>query len=441
MFRSIPGVIPRLAWFGAVAVLLGACMTPVVPPTTAPDATTTSRPQAIEETTSTASGEVEVKPSTTEPVPTTSPLLTGKVVSPSGTALAGSTVSAGDAKVTTGEDGGFQISMGVLLDTPITITRPGWMSVTYQWDAASPLNIALEPRTVRGLRVSPAAAGNQELFSVLLDMAERSSINTFVFDTKEEGGRVVYASNVVEANEIGAVDPAYDPVAAIAESEYAGIYTVSRVVVFEDEIRAQARPDLRLAGVFLDPGNRDAWEYPIDLAAEACQLGFDEIQFDYVRYPSSIEGGGLSEEERVNNITAFLAQAAVRLHQLGCAVSADVFGIVLSTDNDQGIGQRPEEISAVVDAFSPMIYPSHYSDGWLGFDKPNDHPGPVVADALDDGLPRVAPTSVMRPWLQAFYYGGEQVRAQIAEAEERGTGWILWNVRSEYGQDWVPGEE
>jgi hypothetical protein len=421
------------------ALLLGAC-TPVVPPTSATSPTTTTQPEAIQETTVATVVEGASKPTTTEPVPTTSPLLTGKVVTASGTALAGTLVSAGEATATTSENGEFQIAMGVLLDSPITISRPGWMSVTYQWDAASPLSIALEPRTVRGLRVSPAAAGDHEIFSSLLDLAEASSVNTLVFDTKEEGGKVVYASEVAEANQIGAVDPAYEPAAAIAEAEYAGLYTISRVVAFEDEIRARARRELEMAGIFIDPGMREGWQYPIDLAVEACRLGFDEIQFDYVRYPSSIDGGGLSQEERVNNITAFLAQAAGRLHELGCAVSADVFGIVLSTDNDQGIGQRPEEISAVVDAFSPMIYPSHYSDGWLGFAEPNDHPGAVVADALDDGMSRVAPTSVMRPWLQAFYYGGEQVQAQITEAEKRGTGWILWNVRSEYGRDWVPQE-
>jgi hypothetical protein len=123
---------------------------------------------------------------------------------------------------------------------------------------------------------------------------------------------------------------------------------------------------------------------------------------------------------------------------MGCAVSAAIFGIVMSAPNDQGIGQRPEEVSQVVDAVSPMIYPSHYSDGWLGFDNPNDHPGPVTADALDDGSPRLTSPALMRPWLQAFYYSSAQIQATIAEAEARGFGWILWNAPGNYSESALP---
>ncbi len=115
-----------------------------------------------------------------------------------------------------------------------------------------------------------------------------------------------------------------------------------------------------------------------------------------------------------------------------------MFAIVLSTANDQGIGQRPEELSEVVDVISPMIYPSHYSRGWLGFADPNDHPGPVTADALDDGAPRLAPGTIMRPWLQAFFYTPSQVREGIDAAAERGFGWMLWHVRGVYDLDALP---
>lgn len=100
----------------------------------------------------------------------------------------------------------------------------------------------------------------------------------------------------------------------------------------------------------------------------------------------------------------------------------------------------PESVSAVVDALSPMIYPSHYSDGWLGFPDPNDFPGPVAANALDNGIPRLAPYTEMRPWLQAFYYNSSQVLAQIEEAEARGAGWILWNAGGIYNESWLPDE-
>ena len=123
---------------------------------------------------------------------------------------------------------------------------------------------------------------------------------------------------------------------------------------------------------------------------------------------------------------------------MGCAVSADIFGIVASSPTDEGIGQRPDELSAVTDALSPMIYPSHYSPGWLGYDDPNDHPGPVTANALDGALPRMASGSVLRPWLQAFYYSSAQIKAAIAEAEGRGVGWILWSASGSYSKNSLP---
>ncbi|MBT8202569.1 MAG: putative glycoside hydrolase, partial [Acidimicrobiia bacterium] len=171
---------------------------------------------------------------------------------------------------------------------------------------------------------------------------------------------------------------------------------------------------------------------------------FDEIQFDYVRFPAGSTAAAAqisnptTEAERLAAIQGYLAEARSRLHPMGCALSADIFGIVLSAPNDQGIGQRPEEVSQVVDAVSPMVYPSHYSNGWLGFEDPNDHPGPVTADALDDGTPRLIPPSLMRPWLQAFWWPNSQIAASIAEAEKRGVGWILWNAAGNYGESALP---
>ena len=236
----------------------------------------------------------------------------------------------------------------------------------------------------------------------------------------------------------------YDPVRRIAQAKEAGLYTITRVVSFEDGGWANAQPDFKLAGSWVNPYNPDVWEYPLGLAVEACEIGFDEIQFDYVRFPAGKTAAAarraqpLTQEERIGAISGFLAEAVRRLHPMGCAVSADIFGIVTSAPDDQGLGQRPEELSQVVDALSPMLYPSHYSDGWLGFADPNDHPGPVVAHALDQGIPRMVGDAAMRPWLQAFYYNGNQILAQINEAEARGTGWILWNAPGNYQESWLP---
>ena len=147
---------------------------------------------------------------------------------------------------------------------------------------------------------------------------------------------------------------------------------------------------------------------------------------------------GLTQEIRVGAIESFLKLAREAIHPLGCAISADVFAIVMSTPDDQGIGQRPEDLTKHLDAISPMIYPSHYGDGWLGFADPNDHNAEVTADALDDGSGRLNNSALMRPWLQGFYYNASEVLEGINEAEKRGFGWMLWNANGNYELAWLP---
>jgi hypothetical protein len=307
----------------------------------------------------------------------------------------------------------------------------------------SAVSVTLEPRIVRALRVSRNIAAEPEAFARTLQLAAASTVNALVFDTKDESGSVLYETSVAEAHAIGAVDPRYDPSELLSAAKYQDLYTITRIVSFEDDHRADARPEMKLYGDWVDAANPDSWDYPLDLAVEACGLGFDEVQFDYVRFPTADGADALrprTQAERTAAIASFLAEAVDRLHPLGCAVSAAIFGIVLSSSNDQGTGQRPEDLTGIIDAVSPMLYPSHYSAGWLGFDDPNDHPGPVVADALDDGAPRFGELTIMRPWLQAFYYNDGQILAQIEAAESRGHGWILWNALGNYDLESLPRE-
>lgn len=388
-------------------------------------------------------------PTTTTAPPTTTTTtlprftLTGSVLDADGSPLAGAYVRVADREVTSESDGTFTVQD--VPAGPVSIWLPAWHAVEMEWTGEAPLGeVVLEPRIVRALRVSSYVAADNDAFANLLDLADMSVVNALVFDTKDESGYVLYESQVPTAVELGTIRAMYDPVTALAAAKELGLYTVTRVVSFEDQVWIREDPEVKLAGRWVDSRDEANWEYPLGLAVEACELGFDEIQFDYVRFPAGKTGAaflqreGTTQEDRVGTIQAFLEEAQSRLHPLGCAVSADIFAIVLSAPDDQGIGQRPEEVSAAVDALSPMIYPSHYSDGWLGFASPNDHPAAVTADALDDGIPRLAPNTLMRPWLQAFYYNGAQIQASIAEAEERGVGWILWNAPGNYQESWVP---
>jgi hypothetical protein len=187
--------------------------------------------------------------------------------------------------------------------------------------------------------------------------------------------------------------------------------------------------------MFLDPTDPAARAYALDLAVEACSLGVDEIQFDYVRFPDSRPetvhfDGGVTIDVRTEAIRSFLRTAVEVLHAEGCAVAADVFGFVTSVEDDGGIGQNWIDVTSVVDVASPMLYPSHYGAGWFGYESPNDHPAPVVDRALVDGLDRLSRQVVVRPWLQDFGYNSSQVRAQIEVAEAHGLGWMLWNAFS-----------
>ncbi len=399
--------------------------------------TTTSTTIATTSTSTTSST------TTTSTTTTTLPLLTvfGQVVGPDGTPVADATVSMGETVARTGVAGGFQ------LDTrspgSLAVSKAGWASTEVSWDGTDGLMvIQIEPRVIRGIRVWAEAAGDDGHFASLLALADQTAVDALVFDTKD-AGTVLYETQVPQAVEMGAVEPVYDPSLRIAQAREHQLYLATRIVVFEDRRWVEHHPEDKLAGPWVDPRSEAAWDYNIALAVEACELGFDEIQFDYVRFPAgrTAEVSGqrsLSQEERVGAIASFLARARPAISAAGCVVSADIFSIVVSSPDDQGIGQRPEEISAQVDVLSPMIYPSHYSPGWLGFPDPNDYPYEVTADAIDDTLPRLAPGSVVRPWLQGFWWSNSQIREAIQAAEDRGVGWILWNVRSNYDAAAIP---
>ncbi len=374
-------------------------------------------------------------------------VLRGIVTDSSGLGLGGSTVELGTGKEITDENGRFELSRA----QPGTITaeRPGWHSAEREWDGeALVTEIALAPRIIRGLHIGSNIFADAREWHNILDVADETVVNAFVIDVKDETGRVYFNSQVTLAREIGAVRPLFDLGEVIREMDERDIYKIARIVTFQDPVAARAAIQMavldeagfayqRRGQYFLDPSDPDARAYALDLAEEVCEAGMDEIQFDYVRYPAGFPEGAqfdlpATAENRMSVIGAFLEEASDLLHPLGCAVAADVFGFVASIADDGGIGQQFSALSNSVDVLSPMVYPSHYSTGWFGFDVPNDHPGSVVAGALDDGLTRLEGSAIVRPWLQDFYYDADQVRAQIAEAESRALGWMLWNAVSNF---------
>jgi hypothetical protein len=225
------------------------------------------------------------------------------------------------------------------------------------------------------------------------------------------------------------------------------------VVVMEDPVLSAQRPDLAVrrtdggrwlnrAGLgWVNPYDQRVWDYVVDVAEAAARTGFDEIQFDYVRFPSDGDVKAIVYPGKTSTppgwvITQFAQYAANRLKPLGVRVSADVFG--LSATRDLGIGQIPRRIGRYLDAIYPMIYPSHYAPGEYDLDDPNANPGATVAYSLRDFNEQLAPTKArIIPWLQDFSlgrtYSMADIQAQIDSSRRAKTGgYLLWNAASVY---------
>jgi hypothetical protein len=326
------------------------------------------------------------------------------------------------------------------------------------------------PPQVRGVYVTGWTAGSPARFSALLELAEKTCINTLVIDIKDDTGLVSYRSAIPAVRKLGAwAEKIPDPERMLATLQERGIYPIARLVLFKDPVLARKRPDLAIQNVkggiwvdnrglaWVDPNSREVWEYNIAIAKEAAAMGFPEIQFDYVRFPSDgrLENclyphGG--EKTKPEVIEDFLRYAREELEPLGVLVSVDLFGLVCSDPGHIGIGQNLEKVAGVVEILSPMVYPSHYNPGTYGLADPDRQPYATVYRSLADAQNRLAKGdgvrrgARLRPWLQAFSirakYGREQILAQIKAARAAGVeDWLFWNAGSRYNPVHYPDEE
>lgn len=372
-------------------------------------------------------------------------VLRGRVVDDKGSPVSGAEVAAGRASAETDDDGRFVLRGAEVGD--VTVSRPAWDPTSFSWEGGpGETQIELAPTELKAVHISGEAI--EERFDEFLDLVDTTELNALMIDLKDESGLVLYETGVATVAEVGADFPYYDLADVVETARQRDLYVIGRLVTFQDPIAARALPEMSVWDeatnaplesrnqYFLDPTDPDARAYALAIAEEACAMGVDEIQFDYVRFPDSRPesarfDGGVTIDIRAETIRGFLLEAAEVLHPMGCAVGVDVFGFVTTATDDGGIGQRWEDITSAVDVVSPMLYPSHYDVGWYGFESPSDNPGGVIDQALADALERLSRNVVVRPWLQDFGYTDEQVRAQIEMAEKHGLGWMLWNATSE----------
>jgi len=333
-------------------------------------------------------------------------------------------------------------------------------TATTATEAANPAPQKPTPRPVptemRGVHVTMALMTLDGKFGEYLSY-RRQGMNTLQLDVKDENGEVAFRSpHAPLARRIGAAQDYYRPGPVARRVHAAGLYLIGRVVVFEDPFLARAKPGMAIqragGGVWtnysgLGWGNqydRRVWKYNVDVAEAAARAGFDEIMFDYVRFPSDgpIETAvwpGRVKERMGVTIGRFLEYARGRLEPLGVRVSAAVFG--LAATRDLGIGQRPRYLAPHLDAIYPMVYPSHYSPGEYGIEDPDGHPGATVQMSLRTFRRALRGTDVrIVPWLQDFTlghtYGLAQVQAQIDAARRMGSaGYLLWNAAGVYTTD------
>ena len=313
------------------------------------------------------------------------------------------------------------------------------------------------PREVRGVHVTMALAGLEGKIDEYAAL-KAYGLNTLEVDVKDENGKIGFVSAAMPklAREIGAAQPYYDVGKVVRTVHAAGMYLIGRVVVMEDPTLSAARPDLALlrpdgsrwlnnGGLgWVNPYDDRVWRYVVGVGKAAAKAGFDEVQFDYVRFPSDGDVSQIVFRHRVREpkgttIARFLRYAGAQLHPLGVRVSADVFG--LAATHDLGIGQVPRRVAKYVDALYPMVYPSHFSSGEYGIPDPDAYPGRTVARALFDFRRQVKGTkTALIPWLQDFslahQYGLIEVTDQIAAARrQHARGFLLWNPEGVYTQE------
>ena len=331
------------------------------------------------------------------------------------------------------------------------------------------------PEVFRGIYLSFWSASVPSRLENVIRLAQDGLINTVVIDVKDAMGRVAFDSNVPQVVEYRSRERIISDLSALVRKLHAGgLHVVARMVTFNDPMLARARPDLAVHSkallneigpqlsaetfwqderglLWVDPASREAWDYNIAIAKDVLSRGVDEVNFDYIRFPS---GGDLNDMhlpvttddgDKRDVLVRFFRHLREQLPD--ARLSADLFGLVTVTDDDLGIGQVIEDALPYFDALCPMVYPSHYAEGFYGFENPAEHPYEVVNYSMRLAKERLrahAATTPQRaeliPWLQDFSIGAEydadmvraQIRAVIDAMGEDYRGFLLWSPKNQY---------
>jgi hypothetical protein len=372
--------------------------------------------------------------------------------------IAGAVVVAGDRTARTDKDGVFHLEgTGEALKVKAAGYKRQELAATAVGNPQT--EISLEPFKVTGLYLTVYGIAVPRIREAAVAALEKNNMNALVIDVKGDRGFIPFKADLPLAEEVGAQKTILvkDIKATLAALKEKNLYLIARIVVFKDDLLAQAKPELAVktkgGGVFrdrerlrwVDPFRREVWDYNIAIAKIAAEVGFDEVQFDYVRFPDN-RGAGFSqpanENSRTEAITGFLEAAHKALSPYNVLVAADIFGYVCWNTNDTDIGQKIGPIVNAVDVVCPMLYPSGYQWGIPNYRNPVKNPYEIVNHSMKRAQERTGASPLrFRPWLQAFrdyaFGGGEfkedRMLIQIKASDDFGaSGYMFWNPRNIY---------
>lgn len=327
-----------------------------------------------------------------------------------------------------------------------------------------------EPVKVRGIYVSAYAAGTTDKMNAIISQIDATELNAIVIDFKDDEGRITTSVDSPIFNEVESCkNYVRDMKTLIQTLKERDIYVIARVVTFRDPYLAEKKPDWSLKKAdgsiyrdkqglaWVNPYKQEVWDYLAEVGSQAAALGFDEVQFDYIRFGTDstmkevvfdeADTKGRTKTEVITEFTQFIYG---KLAPLGIFVSADVFGAIIGSSQDaEAVGQIYGDLAGNLDYICPMIYPSHYGDGNFGLDYPDMHPYETILGALKKSKEELAlfqtgdkKQAIVRPWLQDFTasylknyikYGDKEISEQIRAVKDAGYDeWILWNASSKY---------
>jgi len=325
----------------------------------------------------------------------------------------------------------------------------------------APVTHMATPKNVKALYMSGWVAGSENFRNSLVKIIDQTELNAVVIDIKDSTGRLSFQMNDPLIKNIGSVENRIRNIAALTTLLHSkNIYIIGRISTFQDPYLTKLKPEWavkkksdgtvwkdRKGLSFLDPTNKNVHNYVLAIAKEAYTLGFDEMNFDYIRYPSD---GNISDinynlvagQTRADNMEKFFKFLSSEIKKdVNIPISADIFGLTTEAKDDMGIGQVWEKVIPYFDYVCPMVYPSHYPAGHAGYKNPALYPYEIIDQALKAAIVKSKAInqdiSKIRPWLQDFDMGAtytkEMVSAQIKATNANGlSSWLLWDPSNKY---------